>query len=281
MAKKLRIRSYQPGDEAEIVRLFKERYGAFTGPTRLTVTRWREMHEQGWWNRPSVREDPESFRVAVRGERIIGYVAFHQRTHDPGHAYLQELCVAQVADAREVAHRLLDDVVRILRERGVDEITWMLSPRDPWASGLAEGAGFLELLREPTVFMARLVSPDALFRELAGRLGRRLKAGPFSTWSGTVLFDLRDEHSAIACVAGKVEVLPEPPAEPTVKVRTGQETLCRMVLGALRAEEAYQQDRLMVRPLEIAVGTGRRRALELLDVLFPQNRWSLPRGHSW
>ena len=80
-----------------------------------------------------------------------------------------------------------------------------------------------------------------------------------------------------------------------VAVHTDQGTLCRLALGALRAEEAYQQDWLSLRPIRLTLadgtrpstGSGRpelvegRRALELLDVVFPENRWTLPRAHSW
>ncbi len=311
-AKGLTIRSYQPGDEGEIVRLFKEAYGSFTGPTKLTVPRWRQMHGRGWWNRPAVLQDPDCLRLLVGGAasfvlhdrrvrekllsgrpclpsrqaklgrgRALGYLIFHQRTPKDAHAYIQEVCIAHVPDREELASLLIEEALQKLRARGVDSVTWMLSPADSLASGLADRFGFAKLLREPTVFMARVVSLESLLSELAGAFGRRLRGSDFESWSGSILFTLEEEQAALQVTRGRAKLAEKPPARPALTVRTGQETLCRMALGALRAEEAYQQDWLAVRPLALTVAGESRRALELLDVLFPENWWSLPRAHSW
>jgi len=275
------IRNYEPGDERDIVRLFHENYGSFTGPVKLTPGRWREMHRQGWWNRPSVVEDPECARIAFRGKRMVGYILFHQRMPGEGHAFLQELCVADVPDRERLAHLLLEDALEVLRRRGVDTVTWMQSPVDPLAAGLADEAGFLELRREPTVFMARVVSLRALLGELASALSRRLRESDFRQWSGTILLQVDEEQAGLKVARGTVTLLARPPAKPSITVRTDQGTLCRLAMGALRVEETYQQDWLPARPIAVTVGGEPRRALELLDVLFPENRWSLPRAHSW
>jgi hypothetical protein len=282
------IRGYQPGDERDIVRLFQADYGSFSGPTKLTPATWRQTHERGWWNRPSVLEDPESVRVLVRGEKVVGYVVFHQRRPKEGHAYLQELCVADVPEREDLARLLIEDAMLVLRRRGVNSGPWMLSPADPFASSLADEFGFLKLVREPTVFMARVVVLEALLRELAPSMSQRLRASDLQSWSGTVLFDLdgdskRSETKQSALRIGRraVTVMSKLPARPTLTVRTDQETLCRLAMGALRVVEAYQQDWLSARPTELALGERTCRSLELLDVLFPENRWTLPRAHSW
>jgi len=280
-AKNVTVRSYRPGDERQMVRLFHDSYGSFTGPTRVTPARWREMHQRGWWNRPSVVEDPESVRVLVGRGQVLGYLVFHQRRPGEGHAYLQELCVADAPDCEELTRLLLDDALHVLRGRGVDTVTWMLSPTDPSASGRADELGFLKLLREATVFMARVVCLDAVLGELAPAFARRLKASRFRNWSGTILFDLGEERAGLKMSRGSAALLPGPPPKPTLAVFTDQETLCRLALGALRPEEAYQQDWLAIRPIELTVEGETRRALELLDVVFPENRWTLPRAHSW
>lgn len=280
-AKKVTIRSYLPGDERDIVRLFHQTYGSFTGPTKVTPARWREMHERGWWNRPSVVEDPECARILVRRGQVLGYLVFHQRTPKDGHAYLQELCIADAPDCEGLARLLIEDAVRVLRRRGVDTVTWMQSPTDPFATGLADDLAFLKLLREPTVFMARVVSLDAVLGELAPAFARRLKASDFTNWSGTILFEVDNQQAALKVAPGSVTLAARPPARPTLTVRTDQGTLCRLALGALRAEEAYQQDWLSLRPIRLTLADGTRRALELLDVVFPENRWTLPRAHSW
>ena len=275
------IRPYRPGDERDIVRLFRAAYGGFTGPTKVTPARWLQMHRRGWWNRPSVIEDPESVRVLVRRGRIEGYLVFHQRRPGDGHAYLQELCVAEVPDREDLARLLIEDALRVLRERGVDSVTWMLSPADPSASGLADEAGFLKLLREPTVFMARVVCLEVLLRELAPALGRRLRRSDFRNWSGTVLFEVDDEQVGVEVARAQVRVPDRSAPELTLTVRTDQGTMCRLALGALRVEEACQQDWLSVRPRQVSLAAETRPSLELLDVLLPENRWTLPRAHSW
>lgn len=275
------IRSYRPGDERDIVRLFRAAYGDFSGPTKITPARWLQMHRRGWWNRPSVVEDPDSVRVLVRRGRIEGYLVFHQRRPEEGHAFLQELCVAEGPDREALARLLIEDALRVLRERGVDSVTWMLSPADPFASGLADEMGFLKLLREPTVFMARLVCLDVLLEELAPALSRRLRRSDWRKWSGTLLFEVDGERTGLRVTEGRAALTERPPAQPTLTVRTDQGTLCRAALGALRIEEAYQQDWLSVRPRQVTLAGEPRPSLELLDVLFPENRWTLPRAHSW
>jgi len=280
-AKKVTIRSYQPGDERDIVRLFHQAYGSFTGPTKVTPARWREMHERGWWNRPSVVEDSECVRLLVQRGQVLGYLVFHQRRPKDGHVYLQELCIADVPDREELARFLIEDAVRVLRGRGVDTVTWMQSPADASAVGLADELGFLELLREPTVFMARLVCLQALLGELAATFSRRLRASEFANWSGTILFEVDNEQVALKVARGSATLGPTPPARPTLTVRTDRGTLCRLALGALGAEQAYQQDWLSLRPIRLTLADRPCRALELLDVVFPENRWTLPRAHSW
>jgi len=277
----LKVRHYQPGDERDIVRLFHAAYGSATGPTKLTAKVWRSMHERGWWNRPSVVEDPECVLIAERGGKTVGYLVFHQRTPKASQAFLQELCVKPGPDAEAIAHFLVERALAILRRRGADAVTWMLSPEDPFASGLADAFGFEKLLREPTVFMAALVSLASALKELAPTLTRRLRESDFGTWAGSIVFSLGEEQAALQVDRGKVRLADAALAQPALTVRTEQGTLCRMLMGALRAEEAYQQDWLSLRPIEISVDGEMRQALELLNVLFPENRWTLPRAHSW
>jgi hypothetical protein len=277
----LKVRNYQPGDERDIVRLFHAHYGSATGPTKLTAKVWRSMHEQGWWNRPSVVEDPECVLIAERADRPVGYLVFHQRTPKASSAFLQELCIEPGPEADSIGRLLVERALAILRRRGADAVTWMLSPADPFASSLADAFGFEKLLREPTVFMAALVSLASALKELASTLGKRLRESDFASWAGSIVFDVSDEQAAVQIDRGKVRLLAGATTKPTVTVRTEQGTLCRMLMGALRAEEAYQQDWLSLRPIEIRVDGKMRQALELLDVLFPQNRWTLPRAHSW
>jgi ribosomal protein S18 acetylase RimI-like enzyme len=277
----LRVRNYQAGDERDIVRLFHAAYGSATGPTKLTAKLWRSMHERGWWNRPSVVEDPECVLVAERGSETVGYLVFHQRSPKASQAFLQELCVEPGSDAEAIARLLIEQALAILRRRGVDTVTWMLSPADPFASSLADAFGFEKLLREPTVFMAALVSLASALKELTPTLSKRLRESDFRAWAGSIVFDIGEERASLQVGRGKVRVLGEVPAQATLTVRTEQGTLCRLLMGALRAEEAYQQDWLSLRPIEISVDGEARQALELLDVLFPENRWTLPRAHSW
>jgi predicted N-acetyltransferase YhbS len=277
----LKVRNYQPGDERDIVRLFQAAYGSATGPTKLTAKVWRSMHERGWWNRPSVVEDPECALIAERASRTVGYLVFHQRAPKASQAFLQELCVEPGREADSIARLLVERALAILRRRGADAVTWMLSPADPFACCLADAFGFGKLLREPTVFMAALVSLASALEELAPTLGKRLRGSDFASWTGSIIFDIGDEQAALQIQRGTVRPLTEVPTKPTVTVRTEQGTLCRMLMGALRAEEAYQQDWLSLRPIEISVDGETRQALELLDVLFPENRWTLPRAHSW
>jgi GNAT superfamily N-acetyltransferase len=239
------------------------------------------MHERGWWNRPSVVEDPECALIAERASRTVGYLVFHQRAPKASQAFLQELCVEPGREADSIARLLVERALAILRRRGADAVTWMLSPADPFACCLADAFGFGKLLREPTVFMAALVSLASALEELAPTLGKRLRGSDFASWTGSIIFDIGDEQAALQIQRGTVRPLTEVPTKPTVTVRTEQGTLCRMLMGALRAEEAYQQDWLSLRPIEISVDGETRQALALLDVLFPENRWTLPRAHSW
>ena len=277
----LKVRHYQPGDERDVVRLFHAAYGSATGPTRLTPKVWRSMHERGWWNRPSVVEDPECVLIAERGGGMVGYLVFHQRTPKASQAFLQELCVEAGPQAESTARLLIEQALAILRRRGADAVTWMLSPADPFASGLADAFNFQKLLREPTVFMAALVSLASALKELSPTLSRRLRGSDFRTWAGSIVFDVGGERASLQVGRGKVSLADAVLAQPDLTLRLEQGTLCRMLLGALRAEEAYQQDWLSLRPIEIRVDGETRQALELLDVLFPENRWTLPRAHSW
>jgi len=277
----LTVRNYRPGDERDIVRLFQAQYGSATGPTKLTAKLWRSMHERGWWNRPSVVEDPGCALIAERGGKAVGYLIFHQHRARASQAFVQELCVEPGPEADSIARLLVERAVAILRRRGADAVVWMVSPADHFASGLADAFGFEKLLREPTVFMAALVSLGSALRELASTLGKRLRESDFGTWAGSIVFDIGDEQAALQIHRSKLRVLAEAPTKPTLTVRTEQGTLCRMLMGALRAEEAYQQDWLSLRPIEIRVDGKMRQALELVDVLFPENRWTLLRAHSW
>lgn len=280
------LRPFQAGDETHTAALFNCAVARGCGPCPVTPESWLEQYHERSWRGPGLSDDPDCFRVAQQGGRVVGYCVTDY--HHDEVAIVQELCVAEGPGAETTAQALLEDAEARGRERGKSAMTLLLSPEDGFITALVTKLGY-EFAPTTSVFMTLITDLAGVLRELQPELTRRLRASAFRDWSGTVALRcgpmgaalrFRSGHLLEVTSAGPSKVTASSPSEqhpshPDFAVDLSPEVLPLLIFGRTDAGQAYLQDRLHLR-------TGdTRKALQLLDALFPRLPMYLPRAQWW
>ena len=84
----------------------------------------------------------DEVRIALDGERIVGWTAVHTLGGDPAARWLNFIGVAPEARGRGLGARLLADVEREAMLRGVERIELAVAPRNAGAIRLYESEGY-------------------------------------------------------------------------------------------------------------------------------------------
>jgi len=285
------IRRYRETDAPAVAGLFNARYGAHIGPIEIDAESWHRMYTKGWWNCPSLEEDPECVQVAERSGCVVGYVAFRSmsRGRTP-EGMLQELVVAAAEAGSGLAERLLDHAESMLAGRGVTRITVRCHPEDGPLWSLLDGAGYSGAARDRTVFMLAVVDLPGLLGRLAPQLAERARAARELGIELPRGLSLESPgHAATLTFAGgadgAVEVARDALDGAEMAVRLSEEALVGLVTGTASAEALYLDGPGSIRiassgPAGPAAPAGRR-AVELLGILFPRIPRAVIAAHTW
>lgn len=268
-----RIRTYEPGDETELVALANLAYGPYGGHVERTVELWR-------WSilaRPGVTAadilvlERAGEEGALRGHAVLG----------PGGTVL-ELCLDPelTGEARgAAAAALVAALEERCRSRGLETISFELPRLDGRVRQHLLGEGYRE--EESLALQVILVDvPGALRRILQHRRGR-LPHG----WSPTFLIELAPGHYRSLAVrrirvrpgeeevevAVEVAADPAPGREPDVTVGIDLSTLTDIMLRRDTFEAAHAAGRITVRP-----PAAEQDARTLFDFLVLKSPWYSP-----
>jgi len=273
-AGRLTIRTFADSDEKAIAHLFNSYLARFVGPAPVTPESWRQQYDVSW-RTPVLKEDPECFRVAERGGEVVGYAV----TDSPSRterdvAVIQELCVAEVEGADEIARALVEDAEERARARGVPAMVVDLSPDDGLACRTAAAAGYETLGEVTEVFMATITNFAAFLEEMESELTRRFAASQVCQWEGGV--HLRSGEMAAGLRLEARAVHAEPPrGEAALSVDITPEALQLLLFGQVSVREAFLQNWLSV------AASDQVAALQVLAALFPCLPMYLPRSQWW
>jgi putative sterol carrier protein len=270
----LSLRSFAPGDEVAIARLFNDYLQPFLGPSPATPESWLAQYDVHW-RTPILSQQPECCRVAEREGEIVGY-AVTDCPADPAAqtAILQELCVADLLDADEIAALLVSDAERLTHAAGKRAIHMDLSHEDGLARQIAQSHGYCFPGDGTGVFMVTIINLLALFREIEEELSARFAESGRSRWEGVVHFRSGDLEAALRFAGGAVRA-EAANSDPDFSVDISPETLPLLLFGRISVREAFLQACLSV------PGPDRPSALALLDCLFPCLPLYLPRSQWW
>jgi GNAT superfamily N-acetyltransferase len=278
--KSFSIRSYREGDEEALSRLFNEYSVGFFGPGPVTAKAWREQFRAQDWNGPSVEADGDCARLAEQDGELLGYaVTDYEPMWLSGGALIQELCVAEGAEAGEIAEALVEDAEKRARERGKSFVAIQLPQEEARAAAGSAVRGYHVPSDCDEVFMAAITDLSRFLSEISEELSRRLGESGFRGWRGTVRVasgtpgcesQLCDLHVA----DGAVEVGSAAEA-PDVSVTVAADALPLLLMGRHGAGDMYLQDQLSVS------ARGELDAIALLNVLFPRVPAFLPRAQWW
>jgi len=284
MADEATIRRYRETDAADVARIFNERYGGSVGPIEITPESWHGMYTKGWWNCPSLADDPDCVQVAERSGQVVGYVAFRcmSRGRTP-EGMLQELVVSSDEAGAGLAERLLEHAEKMLAGRGVTRITVRCHEEDGPLWALLDAADYGGCARDRTVFMLAVVDLAGLLQDLAPRLAERARAARESGIELPMGLTLRSPgHSAaVSFGGGDVEVSEGvgDGGDASMAVELSEEALVGLVTGTASAEYLYLDGSGSMRI--VRAGPAGRRAVELLGVLFPRVPRAVIAAHTW
>lgn len=279
-SKSFSIRSYRKGDEPALAGLFNSYFASFFGHTRVTGASWRAQYRRQGWTGPSVEADRDCVRLAERAGRLVGYaVTDYEPIWMSGGALIQELCVVEEPEAREVSQALIEDAEQRAKDRGKSFVAVQFGEEDGLAASAAAACGYDVLPDPDQVFMAVVTDLGGFLAEIAAELGGRLGESGFCEWSGTVRVSsggdgCEMQSCDLRIAGGAVEVGPSKGAA-DISVTVAPEALPLLLLGREYPGELYLRDQLSVNAAEP------QDALALLHALFPRIPLSLPRAQWW
>lgn len=269
------IRSFREADEQVLAHLFNEYSAGFFGPFRVTPQSWRGQLQHQGWTGPSVAKDRECVRVAVRGEKILGYaVTDYEPIAISKGALIQELCVAANEDAEEIVDALIADAERRALSRGKTFITLELPVEDGYVEDVCERRGYYPRLAARGVFMATVTDLSALLRDLEEELSLRLRESESRSWRGTIGLESGDQSCRLVVGEGAVTVGAEGDRA-DMSVSVDPEVLPLLLFGRTSVGELYAEDRVGLE------AEDREAAFRLLNALLPHVPLSLPRAQWW
>jgi predicted N-acetyltransferase YhbS len=270
------IRTFRDGDEQSLAALRNQQLSGFVGPSPVTPQTWRAQYDAEWRG-PVLEGDSEAFRVAERGGQIVGYAVCECPSHMMADlAVIQELCVAKVEDAGEIARALAADAEQRARAAGVPAIIFHTSAEDGLTSRLAEELGYLPPPQTTGVFMAAVTDLAAFLSEIAPELSRRLAAA-HCRWQGVLELRSASMTARLQVKSGKLAVSrgQDSDSSPAISAQVAPDALPLLLFGRMSVGDAYLQDAIAL------TAANRAEALELLDTLFPRMPIYLPRSQWW
>jgi predicted N-acetyltransferase YhbS len=269
----LEIRTFRDGDERSLAEIFNHHVSAFVGPASVTPQSWRAQYGESW-RAPLLGKDRESFRVAERAGQIVGYAICECPCQMmPEVAVIQELSVADLDDADDIARALVADAEARARQKGVPAIILHTSDEDGLTCRVADALGYQWPEETTGVFMAAITNLTGFLTEMEPELSRRLAASVHREWDGRLLIRSGESYAGVRMQQGRVQIDEDWDAQ--VAITVCPDALPLLLLGRVSVGPLYLQDEVVLQ------ADDKPAALELLDTLFPRLPMYLPRSQWW
>jgi len=253
------VRTYRPGDETALVRLFNDENAAVVGFVPRTIEYWR------WCclERPDV--DEEGIMIVERADQIVGYSVIGKSGN------VWELCHDSRYDAEIIISNLLDRTLDYSGSVGSNSVVLNVSTEDSSLRRVCQELGFAESPPEPT-FISILDLPRLVQVILQSQNFR-------SEMNGVFWFCLRDCPPWCTASFGvklenkRVTILSGAPPISRIEIETEMSTLVALMFGTKSVLMAMASSKVHFHPfLRIA---RVQRLLSLLQIRAP---WFVPRA---
>ncbi len=214
-----RVRKMRPGDIPAMLRLYHRSNALRTGAVVRTAGKWDPAYKGSGWRKGAV--------VSVftgKGGKVVGYAILDDTAES---TTLAELAAASA----DVYESIFAELARDAVAKRCGEIT-VHAPVDHTAFEVAGRFGARAMVYRPRCGggMARVANQGNLFETMAPELSRRLSAGGYSSWKGTVAVRTDMGESFLAVSQGKVKALAKK-RRASVSLKLDQSVLAQLVLG--------------------------------------------------
>lgn len=230
------VRSFEDGDENEIVRLFDRMCGGYGGSTLKTPEYWR------WCCLERLDVERQGLFVVVDGNQDVEGYAVVGRSGN-----VWELCYDSERDGEKIVSLLLDEAVRYLERVGATSITFNAPKQDLVLNQVCREVGFAVL---PSLKMFLSVLN---FRELISLLVNSKKEELIGGFDEAVLVKLKDapfwinDTVFIRISREGVQVSDETHSS-TIHVETDVITFSSLLFGVLSPFQSLIRLKLRVKP---------------------------------
>lgn len=260
--KEYRLRTYQHGDEGELIPLFNNVYKHFAGFVPRTPEYWK------WCilSRPGLSE--EGVVVALYGDRIVGYAAVENS------GSILEFCYDPNYEGKTIVTKLLGWCLNYAEDQGANSATLNAPVQDNLIRQVCREKDFTETPFDP-VFL-RVLDLPYILRKIVDQKRKVEK-----DLSETILINLRKfpswcaGHVSILVQDGEITVSSTRLQQPTIKIDVDISTISSCIFGSRRTlYKEILKRRLKIRPLRKIL-----RAVKILSMCQLKNpSWYVPRA---
>jgi hypothetical protein len=253
------LRTYQQGDEKDLILLFNRFYEPFAGFVPRTLKYWT------WCilSRPGLSE--EGIVVALEAERVVGYAAVENSGN------VLEFCYDPSCSGKTIVLKLLAWCLHYTQDQGASAMTFNAPVQDKLIRQVCKELGFTEE-PFPSLFLRVIDLPHILS---AISKQKNVEKG----LKEAILINLRKfppwcvKQVAILVQDGEVIVSTEKLEHPTIEIEADISTISSCVFGSKRTlYKTALEGRLRIRPLRKIL-----RALKILSVFQLKNPpWFVP-----
>ena len=259
-ADKFTLRSYEDGDETEIVKIFSEAYSNYGGYVKRTQEYWRWCCLQ----RPDVEKEGIMVAFDQTTRKMVGYVVAGKS------GSLWELTCSPRPDKEEIVKLLLDNAVSYLKKKETASVSFNAPQADLVITKVCKENGFATSV--PQKMFLSVLNLQSLISLIANSKAERLKEkfeekllikikdAPF--WVSDTI-RLKISHEAIAVGEGS--------DNSTIQIDVDYLTFCALLFGNSSSLSAVLHSRLKVKPLHKTLTL-----LKLLSDLRITANWSFP-----
>jgi len=219
LPQRLRVRTYEAGDEQMLVQLRSQTRSECFGCLKPDPSRWLHMR------RVTLDTDPESVLVTLEDGRTVGYASYFQH-------WFGLACDIHVGECRrrlQVGRALLSRLETRLDARGCRQAVFSATQDETLVRWLLEGEGYRPGIDR--VFQVNILDLDGLLCSLRGALETRISESPLPEWTGTLHMKTEKCEGIVAIGAD--------PGRSTITVTASRKTLAQVLCGRLSGWEAY------------------------------------------
>jgi mycothiol synthase len=145
-APSLEVRGFQPGDEAELLRVNAAAFAHHPEQGRMDAEELAERMAEPWF-------DPADLIVAVDGARMYGFHWTKRHSATLGEVYV--MAIDPETQGKGLGRTLVDVGLRHLRSVGIDNVLLYVESDNVPAVGLYEGQGFTHAAADTHVMYVR------------------------------------------------------------------------------------------------------------------------------